>query len=445
MIDIQPTIMIKKVHQIINKVALYASILLILPSLNIQAKISPLADKPNWSRLDSYQHTISKTKFVELLNTVYAPHDAWKPTIRIFDTYALIQKDSESWDKAYSLHFATSAKKKTLPTKDRYWLPKNNKALSQPVEPSDEQQALNGRRILIDPGHLGGPWAKMEERWFQIGNDTPVTEGDMTLRVALLIKQQLEALGSTVLLTRNNSDPVTSKRPSDFVNEARKQLMSWGIKNPIKTFTNRFDPKRIYSTDWRSEMFFYRISEIRARSKLVNKKLKPELALCLHFNAEAWGNPAKPTLVDENHFHILINGTYMQGELKFEDARFEMIYKMLSQVYPYELKTAQVFARHFAKETSLPPFIYRGKNATSLDKSQYLWSRNLIANRLFHCPTLFLEPYVMNSKDTYAHINAGEYPGTKKILGRVRKNIYQEYADTVVKALQEYYTLNPVN
>ncbi|MEM9445477.1 MAG: N-acetylmuramoyl-L-alanine amidase [Verrucomicrobiota bacterium] len=433
----------KKVHQIIIKLILYSFILSIFQNLKLQAKISPLADKPDWSRLDPFQYSISKSKFLKLLNEVYAPHNAWSQSIRIFETHALILTGDKSWDNAYKLHYATQAKTNALNSSALYWLQSSKQTAAPSIQTSLEPLPLNGRRIAIDPGHLGGSWAKMEERWFQIGKDTPVTEGDMTLRVALLIKEQLEQLGATVLLTRQSTEPVTSKRPADFVNEARQQLISWGISNPLKTFRSRFDPKRIYSTDWRSQMFFYRISEIRARSKLINQKLKPELALCLHFNAESWGDPSKPTLVDKNHFHILINGTYMAGELEFEDSRFEMMYKILSQVYDNELKAAKVFRHHFVKETSLPPFIYHGKNATALDSKKYIWSRNLIANRLFNCPTLFLEPYVMNSRDTYAHINAGEYVGTRSILGRDRKNIYKEYADTVVKALIEYYRITP--
>ncbi len=63
--------------------------------------------------------------------------------------------------------------------------------------------ALAGLKVALDPGHIGGYWAKMEERWFQIGNSKPVTEGDMTLLVAKLIANKLESWGAQVYLTRS--------------------------------------------------------------------------------------------------------------------------------------------------------------------------------------------------------------------------------------------------
>jgi hypothetical protein len=41
---------------------------------------------------------------------------------------------------------------------------------------------------------------------------------------------------------------------------------------------------------WQSEKLFYRVSEIHARAKKVNNTIKPDLVLCLHYNAEAWGD-----------------------------------------------------------------------------------------------------------------------------------------------------------
>ena len=41
-----------------------------------------------------------------------------------------------------------------------------------------------GLNVTLDPGHLGGRWAKMEERWFQVDDQPPVEEGELTWRVA---------------------------------------------------------------------------------------------------------------------------------------------------------------------------------------------------------------------------------------------------------------------
>src|SRR5690606_4726088 len=106
----------------------------------------------------------------------------------------------------FRLRFAASrATARAVPS---YW---RSRRLLPPVQPG---KPLAGLKIALDPGHLGGQWAKMEERWFQIGKSKPVTEGDMTLAVAKLMAPRLEALGAEVILTRSKASPVTSLRPS---------------------------------------------------------------------------------------------------------------------------------------------------------------------------------------------------------------------------------------
>ena len=64
-----------------------------------------------------------------------------------------------------------------------------------------------------------------------------------------------------------------------------------------------------------------------------------------------------------------------------------------------------------------------------------VWARNLIANRLYECPVVFLEPYVANSKEVFARILAGDYEGTKKVAGKSRVSLVEEYVDATVAGL----------
>ena len=68
----------------------------------------------------------------------------------------------------------------------------------------------------------------------------------------------------------------------------------------------------------RSELLFYRLSEIMARSEVV-EKLQPDLVLCIHLNAAPWADPDKKELVDRNDFHVLVNGCYMGGEIAYDN------------------------------------------------------------------------------------------------------------------------------
>ncbi len=163
-------------------------------------------------------------------------------------------------------------------------------------------------------------------------------------------------------------------------------------------------------------MLFTR-ADIRARGVKVNDTLRPDLVLCLHFNAEAWGDPAKPALVDHNHLHVLVNGCYEPDEIAKDDVRFEMLRKLLDRSGAEELAAAQPIAAALAAATGLPPYQYTGPNAVRVDGSPYIWARNLLANRIYTCPVVYIEPYVMNSPEVFARVQAGDYDGTREFGG----------------------------
>src|SRR6266513_4837005 len=405
---------------------------LFTPALQAADNIGILGSKPKWSVLEHYQETITRDEFTQLIQNVYCTHGFAPDLIEVNTDTARILTNRES-QSFFTLRFAESdAARNPVP---RLWHP----AKSLPSAKADKP--LSGLRIAIDPGHLGGKWAKMEERWFQVGDSKPVTEGDLTLRVSRMLASRLRKLGATVAFVRNSTQPVTSKRPDDFKELARKILIKNGLPQPRPDVLDPNDPEKDKTIRWQSEMLFYRYSEIRRRAVLVNTKLHPDLVLCLHLNAEGWGDPSKPTLIDNNHLHLLVNGSYLQEELDLDDERFEMIRRLLSRAYDEELPIADTVATSMAKATCLPPYQYPTTlTTTKVDSSGYVYARNLLATRLYRCPVVYCEPYVMNSKDGFARIQAGDYDGTKQINGVDRKSIFREYADSVAEGLAEYYS-----
>lgn len=395
---------------------LYTTIALIALCTVAEARLSPLAPKPDWSRLDAFQETISKEDFVTLLERVYAPGGAWKESISILDNEARIR--TSSGGKPYILKFATGPGKKP----SVYWKPRDGRPSGAPGKP------LSGIKIALDPGHLGGDWAKMEERWFRIGNSTPVTEGDMTLRVAKLLVPRLKALGAEVYLTRSKAGPVTSARPSQLRGAAADSLKQKG---------EAATPQAVAKE---SERLFYRASEIRRRARIVNESIRPDVVLCLHFNAEDWGNERNPRLVNDNHLHFLITGALTQEELSYDDQRLDMLVKLLNRSFAEELPLTNAMAGSMARATGLPPYHYQGGSVVRVNDNPYVWGRNLLANRLFTCPVVYVEPYVMNSRSTFARIQAGDYDGRRDFGGVARESIYREYANAVADGLVRYYT-----
>lgn len=383
-------------------------------------KLSLLGEIPDWRELEPYQYTMARGDFEHLLQNVFTTDSSWQLFITIHEDSAEIVTSSNPDEPPFILNFATEEIKRPSP---RNWKTTAGRSAPSPEKP------LTDLHIAIDPGHIGGEWAKIEGRWFQIGQDKPVTEGDMTLHVAHLLKPLLESYGARVSLVRSTTDPVTPYRPENFTALAENDD-SLSDPESLRLFT---------------EKLFYRTSEIRARATLVNELIKPDLVICLHFNADAWGDPKNPTLVPNNHFHILLNGAYTAEEIQLPDQRFVLLKKLLQSTHDEELIVSKTIAETFAKITQLPPYVYHpsGKNFRAIDGSEYLYARNLLANRLYDCPVIFMEPYVMNSVADYNRIQAGDYPGLREINGQFLPSIFQEYAHALAAGLVKHYGKTP--
>jgi N-acetylmuramoyl-L-alanine amidase len=391
---------------------------LLLTISPVCAALSPLAPKPDWSTLEVFQETITRKDFLSLLEKVYAPAGAWKETIAVADENAVITTKDDG--PPFVLRFASSRESaKPIP---RYWRSRRELPPEEPGKP------LAGLRIAIDPGHIGGYWAKMEERWFQIGDSPPVMEGDMTLTVAQILGPRLEALGAEVFLTRGKPAPATSLTVGQLENLAAESLADRGLPNDEQSLRKE------------SERLFYRVAEIRRRARLVNHVIRPDVVICLHFNAEPWGDAENPQLVDQNHLHFLITGALSGQEIGYEDQRYDVLLKLLNRSFLEEVALANVISRKMAAATGMPPYFYRTGTALRVNANPYVWARNLLANRLFVCPVVYIEPYVMNSRLVFERIQAGDYEGVRDFGGAKRKSIYREYADAVAEGILAYYS-----
>ena len=274
--------------------------------------LSDLAPTPPWSSLNRWQSTMTRSAFRNRLDSVFAVSDAWREWFHFGEEDVRI--DTESPGENFRLRFA----ERPSAAAPREW------RTASDLGPAPEGQPLSGLRIAIDPGHIGGRWARIEERWFQMGEGFPVAEGDMTLLVAMLLQPRLEALGAEVMLVRDSTEPVTDYRPEDLI--------------PTLSDGSAETPRQL------AERLFYRTAEIRARAEKVNRSIRPDLVVCLHFNAEAWGDPRRPTLVDRHHFHLILNGAYMDGELALADQRFELTRRIVSGTHDEEVRLAEAVA-----------------------------------------------------------------------------------------------------
>ena len=99
---------------------------------------------------------------------------------------------------------------------------------------------------------------------------------------------------------------------------------------------------------------------------------------------------------------------------------------------------AESVASSLAETTGLPPFTYHG-GALPVPGQPYLRARNLLANRLYQCPVVYCEPFVMNHQPTSLRLQAGDYEGTQEINGTSYPSIFRQCAHGVLQGLVKYY------
>jgi N-acetylmuramoyl-L-alanine amidase len=394
----------------------------------VRPNLAPLGQAPDWLELQPYDGTIARSDFERLLTTVYALPGAALTTITMDENVLKVRKQSHlpltEPNGTLELRFGNQPKPNL-----RYWRSREE------IPPStDPARPLAGVRIALDPGHIGGEWARLEERFFQPETGPAICEGSLTLLTAKLLQPLLEALGATVTLVRDRTEPLTAERPKNLLTAARHELDRLGI-DPA----NPPSKAKIHTVEWQAEKLFYRTAEIRARAKLVNESLRPDVVVCLHFNAAGtWGSPSAPTYSQESHLHLLLNGAFSLDELTHDDERHEMLLRLLSGVHETELALAECVASTLSESTGLPPFTYHAK-ALPVPGQPYVWARNLLANRLYKCPVVYCEPFIMNHQETSLRLQAGDYEGIQDFNGTSHPSLFRQYAHGVLQGLLRYY------
>jgi len=377
----------------------------------VEIKHPPREDVADWNSLNAYQNTITASRLQWLIENVYTVGESWKEVINIQPEQATIT----TAQGPFILSLLPEGSE--IPEVQRYW----------------KTGPLNGLHIAIDPGHIGGEFAGIEERQFGFPGDRPIREGEMALQTSYRLKPLLEKMGAKVSMVRSKNEPVTPLRTADFL-KLYKEYNPGVPDGLLKPHANNR---------------FYRRAEIVERARIVNEVLKPDLVLCLHYNASsdsgAWIDPSKPILVQENHFHMLMNGAYTRDEVSDEGERFQMLARILQRIHEREALMAGVVAKVFAECTGLSPYQYDPKSsrAKNVDGNPYLWARNLLANRSFLCPVLYFEPWVMNNTDVYARMQLGDYDGLKTVAGSEQPSIMVEYAECVAAGIAKFFENQP--
>lgn len=399
--------------------------------------MAPEVEIPNlWSRLQPLQRTITRQEFEKKLDRLYDPFGAMPAYMNINDQRVVFYvSPKQRATPVFTLEFAPDADHQAeLPRTFR--TPAEIRLLPKP--PGKPLQDLH---IAIDPGHIGGPWAQLENRSTRYNGSAPVNEGDLNLITARILKQQLTDLGATVYLVRNETEPVTPYRPKDFIDDARQSLLD---RNPklADRLRNKTPAQQVAALGDRvkdlADFLFYRGSEIPERGNKIRLNFQPDITITLYLNATPRSASSHTTPINRNIFFV--HGCYTREEVSDTEMRLQLVGKLLENSNRIEAEVAASIATAFKQRTGFPPVLYEDSATTRLVCGNvYVVARNLAANRNYSGPVVCTEPYFMNQVVTYRRLLAGDYDGTRTFDGKAYRSIFRDYADSVTEGLIRVY------
>lgn len=391
-------------------------------------KLTPLAEPPNWPALAQLEESAlsrgyTRREFTRLINTVYSPDGGFWRYCKITDKGVTVFADKRKTRQLLKVDFIEPRKNDS-----------HNHGPQCGCGPSPDKP-LEPYKICLDPGHIGGRWAKLEERYFAPDPKRPIIEAELTLTTCRLIEKKLQALGAEVVWTKKDFEPVTTLRPADLKQQALESL-----RDPNYRTVTPPPGNTISLQEYRASALFYRNAEIFARAKKVGK-FEPDLTLCVHYNAAPWRSFGDFRFVDSSRLVVYVNGAYTANELEYEDQKFCLLSKILRGDYAVELGVANAIAQQMEKKFGHPPEL-TSPTARRVGPHPYVCARNLLANRAFPCPVVFVEGPYMNARDTYARLQAGHYEGKRKINGKWQRSIHEEMAQAIVNGVAAYFSTN---
>ncbi len=223
----------------------------------------------------------------------------------------------------------------------------------------DPDKKLQGKRIALDPGHLGGDMRFIEERYVhmkpsdKIGgrDDVAFDEGTLTLGTALILKRLLESAGATVMMTKTQvgesayHKSFADWKRDDFEVEAKKKVEALPEEKraeALKWWMNTTDAEKFSK--------LYNAHDLTARAEKINE-FKPDLTLMIHYNAIPQDRVDGHNVgTDENFNMAFIPGSFVGGELKVREARYHFLRLLLTGTLEKSEKLSKFAMEAFAKE-----------------------------------------------------------------------------------------------
>ncbi|PTY00905.1 hypothetical protein DB346_14950 [Verrucomicrobia bacterium LW23] len=382
-----------------------------------------------WKHLQMFNGALTRQQFESRLYSTFSFDRGIDSYIQITDRSLIIYANAGRSQKVAEVTFASSPEAARRPTPWR-----------SPEQFTPRGGKLGGLRVAIDPADIGGDYAEMEDRSSTYKGYGHINEGDLNVKVGLILMKKLQSMGAEVMITRTGSVPAGDLRPQDVYAAAQDCLANREYAMP-RAFYPRVRRMSKGSEAYKKMamgVFFTKAYESWIRAEKA-RKFKPDVVIILQHNAT--GQSVTGGLVTGNRIVYFTPGAFGKKELEDPRQRYLMLKKVLDNATSVEARVGAAIAKRLAGETGYPPVLY-GDSATTrmvIPGNKYVVARNIYANREHDGPNITCEPYFMNETVTLPRLLAGDYDGTKVIGGKARISIYREYANSVADGLADLY------
>lgn len=298
----------------------------------------------------------------------------------------------------------------------------------QSVEP---KKNLLGVRIAIDPGHFGGPFCRLEERYIDmppsLGREAlRFDEGTLSYLTACYLKILLEKEGAIVFLTRSGIGQ--GGLPLSFFDWLKENPEHWA---PDATLRKLFKQ--------------YNQADLHVRADKINV-FKPDLSIVIHFNSHHGQDQSSSnsSVTPSNFNMVFVPGAFIGAELKDSESRYELMRLLVSNDLQGSLKLSQAILSKFT-EVLRVPVVAAADNARYLDGAclkieEGIYARNLALTRLIHGPVCYGETLIQNNIDECQTLSLADFV----IDGMTCSSRIKQVAEAYFEGIKDYIKISPV-
>ena len=264
---------------------------------------------------------------------------------------------------------------------------------------------LEGLRIALDPGHFAGnpEEAIWEMRLARIktpkGDVLQVFESELTYATALFLRDTLESLGATVLLSRDAMGHTAfNKSFSKWIDE---DLTDAVIDQLRKGYISKPKANKLLISSDKRYIFraFFQKYELHQRAKKINA-FRPHFTLIIHYNADSqnrrYDGRGNQLTTKYDYNMTFVPGAYIAGEMRYKEQRLNFARIVLSNQIERSMELAYFVSTRLNEELGLHSYPLNGNQLYMKKVANYtgyegVYARNLALTRLINGPLCYGE------------------------------------------------------